>query len=148
MRPNTSASFWKKVDSSNPDGCWPWLGAAGSNGYGKARMINFNTRLAHVIAFTLAKSEPTGMVLHSCHNKICCNPAHLSTGNHSLNARQSIKQGNWTSEFQSGIPGVFRYRAGWRAMGTLNRKLHYLYQGPSLFAAWLARTQWEIENGF
>lgn len=75
--------FWSKVDRSAGDGvCWPWIGSVGSGGYGQVRVGGVLLK-AHRRAWALANGEPVGagvVVLHTCDNPACCNPAHLKRG--------------------------------------------------------------------
>lgn len=90
-----ASPFWEKVRRGAPDECWPWVAAFGTNGYGAAwlaresRVVN-----AHRVAFELAKGPiPTGLhILHSCDNKPCCNPAHLSAGTHADNMHDMFRK--------------------------------------------------------
>lgn len=72
--------------SNNPMDCWSWSGATGAFGYGQ---IRFDGRLflAHRLSYELAYGPiPSGrLVMHSCDNPPCCNPAHLSLGTHADN---------------------------------------------------------------
>src|SRR4051812_21582861 len=78
---SAAARFWSRVDvSAGPDGCWPWVRGR-SNGYGSLLFAGVVT-YSHRVACTLAHGEPPeGMhALHSCDNRICCNPKHLRWG--------------------------------------------------------------------
>lgn len=74
--------FWAKVeprDGSKWDGgCRLWLGNVNNRGYGRVRAYG-KLRLAHRVAYELAEgSIPAGAkVLHTCGNRLCCNPIHL-----------------------------------------------------------------------
>jgi hypothetical protein len=74
--------FWKKVDKRSTDECWPWLGGKTTKGYGRARFAGTNARRAHRVAYLLTYGElpDSKLVMHSCDNPSCCNPAHLSLG--------------------------------------------------------------------
>jgi hypothetical protein len=88
--------FWEMVDkSSGPDACWPWMGrkrrkyrkcGAEVDTYGVLRLGGHETA-AHRIAYQMAYGDypDTMLVLHSCDNPPCCNPAHLSLGTQSRN---------------------------------------------------------------
>lgn len=60
------------------DGCWIWLGAKGSNGYGQ---MQFGPRKqqAHRISYQLFVGEiPANLTLdHICRRRECVNPYHL-----------------------------------------------------------------------
>lgn len=92
---STPESFWRKIDRRGPDECWPWL-ASIRNGYGN-HCINKVTCYAHRYAYELSHGKPPAgraiQVMHSCNNKLCCNPAHLSLGTASQNTMASYKDG-------------------------------------------------------
>jgi hypothetical protein len=75
--------FWAQVDRSDgPDACWPWTGAQNPrNGYGYLTYRSAQ-RFAHRVALELSGQEiPVGLlVMHTCENPLCCNPAHLKVG--------------------------------------------------------------------
>lgn len=78
-----AARFWERVDrSSGPDACWIWTGAQhAQNGYG---YLTFHSRqqFAHRVAYELSGHEipPGAIVMRTCENPLCCNPAHLRLG--------------------------------------------------------------------
>lgn len=69
---------------SGPYGCMEWTGATNTWGYGLFKVrtpVGRVNRLAHRIAFHIAKGDPSPFfVRHACDNPRCCNPAHLSLG--------------------------------------------------------------------
>ena len=72
-----------------PDtGCWRWLRAQNSAGYG---VVWFRRQLVLVHRLILALHEASPrrkrLALHSCDHRPCCNPAHLRWGSHSENNR-------------------------------------------------------------
>jgi len=87
MGPYNEASFWSRVDkSAGPNGCWLWTAAQNSQGYGQ-----FADLEAHWYSFFLAYGKVPNMpgqdmVLQSCNNLLCVNPAHLYPGCQSSNA--------------------------------------------------------------
>lgn len=98
-----AAHFWARVDQSEgPDACWPWKAKARYlHGYG-ALVFNvgdgWKNYGAHRIAFFLAegRTQAPGLdVMHSCDNKICCNPAHLREGTRSENTRDAWARGRF-----------------------------------------------------
>lgn len=110
---NTSA-FWEHVDrSAGPNACWPWTGAHINDGYGQLR-IGRTRILAHRLAYMIAVADiPDGaMVLHSCDNPNCCNPAHLRTGSNRDNMRDARARGRTRSRvFSSGQAAAIRSAA-------------------------------------
>jgi len=83
--------FQKRIQFT--DTCWLWTGAVINNGYGQFR-VNRKTIVAHRVAYDLYRGNiPKGkLVLHSCDNPPCVNPAHLFLGTQSDNVVDSIKK--------------------------------------------------------
>ena len=83
--------FWRWVQIGEPDECWPWLGHVRRSGYPG---FNFGGRAfgAHRLALVISTGEnPVGMhACHSCHNRSCCNPAHLHWGTALENVHESL----------------------------------------------------------
>lgn len=76
------------------NGCWEWQRAILKTGYGAFRKDNRQWR-AHRYSHTITNGPiPAGMdVMHSCDNRKCVNPAHLSIGSRIQNMRDAARKG-------------------------------------------------------
>lgn len=74
--------------------CVEFVGAKNRDGYGVlSRAVN-GSRLAHRAALAEALGRPLeGIVLHSCDNPPCINPAHLREGTHADNIADAMSRG-------------------------------------------------------
>ena len=91
--------FWSYVDrSGGEDACWPWK-LSGVRGYGIFWFEidgQLKSRLAHKIShfLTTGRWVPSDQdVMHSCDNRPCCNPRHLSEGTRQENVDDMIRKG-------------------------------------------------------
>lgn len=78
------------------DGCWEWLSARQGGGYGVFWVGGGKTENAHRYSWEVANGQkiPAGMVvMHSCNNKWCVNPNHLSVGTPQQNAISAVRDG-------------------------------------------------------
>lgn len=86
--------FWEKVRKT--DSCWLWTGTTNGVGYGKLQMGSHDSVGAHRFSWELAnrRKAPVGkVVMHSCDNRRCVNPAHLSLGTQGDNMADRDKKG-------------------------------------------------------
>lgn len=76
-------------------GCWMWLLSFGSHGYGNATMPGQRVNTAHRVSFLAFKGDiPSGMLVqHSCDNRWCVNPDHLSLGTDKTNSDDKHRKG-------------------------------------------------------
>ncbi len=93
--------FESKVDrSGGAEACHPWKASVRSK---SAPYGNFwadgKTVSAHVFAFEQAHGRKAqGVVMHSCNNKLCCNPLHLSEGTHAQNSSDAARDGLYSRD--------------------------------------------------
>lgn len=89
--------FWSKVSVGEPDECWLWLNALSEQGYGQFR-VGKNKVRAHRAAYEIANGSISDglIVLHSCDNRACCNPHHLTLGTHQDNMDDKVRKGRAT----------------------------------------------------
>ena len=84
-------------DLLKPNGdCLEWTGCINSQGYGQTRCPTLKKAvLTHRLALELegVDVKPTDHVLHSCNNRLCCNPNHLRVGTHIENMHDKYKDG-------------------------------------------------------
>lgn len=91
-------------------GCWEWRGSKNERGYGQVAVGVYDgkvsrPKLAHRVSYQVFTGTTLGdtVLLHSCDNPPCINPAHLRTGTRLDNARDmSAKRRNPAGEFHAG----------------------------------------------
>ena len=85
----TVQEFMKLIRTSR--GCHEWPLGMSSSGYGCVN-IEGKDMSAHVASYlyTICCKEKFQVVRHSCHNRSCINPDHLSVGTYSDNTQDSI----------------------------------------------------------
>lgn len=90
--------FWRFVEKKSACECWNWSGQIMPNGYGR---VSAGSKLdggigAHRVSWSLfnKRDVPHGMyVMHSCDNRSCVNPHHLSIGTPKDNTQDMIAKG-------------------------------------------------------
>ena len=94
-------------DQCPETGCWVWTGYLYANGYGGIKAFG-KMVLAHRLSYELHKGPiPEGReILHSCDNKACINPAHLSVGTHAQNMADAADRGLMRSGEKHPMYGV------------------------------------------
>jgi hypothetical protein len=100
-------------------GCWNWTGRVSQHGYGliagevngKRYAPKGQPLLAHRVAWLIFKGEiPEGgppphgyVVMHTCDNRLCVNPAHLQLGTQADNVQDMLDKGRKVSGVPSGV---------------------------------------------
>lgn len=86
--------FHKSYKINQESGCWEWQKSKSGAGYGQIRFrgVPFS---AHRMSYVIHKGEiPDGMyILHSCDNRSCVNPDHLSVGTCKENLHEMFSKG-------------------------------------------------------
>jgi hypothetical protein len=98
--------FYRNVEKT--DTCWIWHGTVTNHGYGQLSMglrgkCTFIS--SHRLSWILAnkKDIPSGMeILHSCDNKLCVNPNHLSVGTHQKNMQEAKERNRIAKGLRNG----------------------------------------------
>lgn len=90
--------FWNKVTATS-SGCWRWIGAINSKGYGNFR-FNGKTVQAHRLCFLTLTGQTTLPLDHLCRNTWCVNPEHMEP----VTTRVNIARGT--------SPGAVLHRLG------------------------------------
>lgn len=97
MSLNLYANYF--VDRSIVEGdCWVWQGAVINSGYGNMG-VQGKTYTAHRASYLHYHGEiPEGcVVMHSCDNRLCVNPAHLTAGTQKNNINDCMQKGRFTA---------------------------------------------------
>lgn len=103
--------LWRQIDRRGADECWPWSAKSKIAGYGVIGRGGRSSSkvLAHRAVWELANGPiPEGpghhgmVVMHTCDNRLCCNPAHLVLGTQSENVRDMDRKGRRKTKAQYG----------------------------------------------
>ena len=86
--------FWSKVNKNGDGGCWIWLGATNTFGYGKFE-LDYKMVSAHRLSFELFNGPiPKGKnICHTCDRRNCINPDHLYAGTQKQNMLDMLRGG-------------------------------------------------------
>jgi hypothetical protein len=94
--------LWEKIKKVGDDECWEWVGTRTRDGYGMIKGKTKKIVPAHRMVYEQVKGPiPAGLVImHTCDNPGCCNPAHLVPGTVNDNNQDKIVKGRTI-----GLPG-------------------------------------------
>lgn len=79
--------------------CMEWQGAVDTRGYGHVRIGGKAARVHRVVFEMVNGKIPKGdghhgtVVMHTCDNRLCCNPNHLRLGTHADNMADMKSKG-------------------------------------------------------
>lgn len=97
IRPDHSQAVKRmlaRLDRSDAEGCWPYMGEKYRSGYGKIKLGPRGMRAHRYMYEALHGPIPEGLlVMHSCDNPPCCRPDHLSLGTHAENMADAARKG-------------------------------------------------------
>lgn len=146
------AFFYSKTKITE-SACVEWQGCKSKTGYGKVK-IQGRLMDSHVAAWRIAHSGdsvPVGLVvMHSCDNRACVNPFHLSLGTQSENMKDCSKRCRMNTvkgaDHQSSVltdEVVRQMRSLWDAGKLSQRKIAQMFNvGYSVARAALERRSW------
>ena len=89
-------NFWKHVDKRGENDCWNWTANLCRGGYGSVWNRKTNRNIAaHKFSYELHYGQiiKGNHIIHSCDNKACVNPKHLSQGTPKQNTNEAIERG-------------------------------------------------------
>lgn len=87
-----TARFWSEVDKRGPNDCWEWTGYRNRQGYGQFYSCTHTPYLTNRVAYVVTNGDTGLLVLHTCNNPPCCNPAHLYVGTDKDNRHKCVTE--------------------------------------------------------
>jgi len=100
FRPDIIDYLIQRCETDPETGCWNWtMSLYHGTGYGQVSSRKFINETGKVAAHTLSYYAHFGpypddkIIIHSCDNRKCFNPAHLRAGTHLDNTRDKIERG-------------------------------------------------------
>ena len=86
LKNRNSQKIMMNVSSSDENDCWHWQGQVSNSGYGRILLKGDEgnkMHSAHRASYELfiGEIEKDGIIVQSCGNRLCVNPAHLKQVN-------------------------------------------------------------------
>lgn len=105
-------TFWNSIEKT--ESCWLWRGLVSTSGYGTLVMYGKSRKAHRLMMLWTGRIESVehtgsmgdGLILHSCDNRLCVNPAHLSVGGAGRNLAEAYERGQ-----KKPMPGISNPRA-------------------------------------
>jgi hypothetical protein len=87
----------------NEDGCWVYQGTILPSGYGQTS-VNNKSKSTHRFVYEYFNGEiyKGNVIMHSCDNRACCNPSHLSQGSQKENIWDASDKGRMATGERNG----------------------------------------------
>jgi hypothetical protein len=141
--------YQAKIDKSGgPEACWPWTGWTNPRGYGQFSVEHRKTVVTHRWGYQqlIGPIPPGLLVLHTCDNPPCQNPAHWKLGTSQDNVDDRQARGRQVRGHQTGrsilteddVREIRRMMTeGWtqaqlaRRFGVSNNSIHCIVTGKS-----------------
>lgn len=106
--------FWARVQRGT--GCWLWVAGCFAHGYGAFIFQDRRPGLAHRFSYELHHGPiPEGaVVMHTCDNRRCVNPAHLRAGSQRENIHDAMHKDRWMTPARlAHLDRVREWRGKW-----------------------------------
>ncbi len=104
-RKNILERIFDRIENElNENECWVPDLAKTIGGYTRISTSHDTYSHAHRVVWEAYNAEPLGdrIVMHSCDNPGCCNPAHLVAGTQTDNMRDCSTKGRWRNHCAAG----------------------------------------------
>jgi len=103
--------FFDNISFEPMSGCWLWVGATDSCGYGRIRIATHKTQAAHRYSYQLhvGNIESELYVCHKCDNPTCVNTEHLFVGTQKDNMLDCVIKGRHRSQEVTHCPRGHAY---------------------------------------
>lgn len=95
--------FWSKIKApeNELEDCWEWTAGLTVDGYGQFKIVTDRSPIGHhrvsyqMFFGPIPKCFVPGLkyleVMHSCNNRLCCSPYHLSLGDSRMNGKYMVE---------------------------------------------------------